>query len=420
MDNEVRVKKGIKTVNLLRILTGLIIARFSCIALSNIPIFNMSFTFLYGCAFVILFSIQYPKITRREFYGMASLFVYVIFVIVRTLDYGLFNTQAFNAYVLCFMYFIYLYMKRCPTREAMGLGLIAVLGYMLTLLYSIPVLLIDPDLSRKAAASIVTENSADTLNAVGGFDTVYGTLLLIVFFIIIRNAQFSTWNRGIVTSALVVSCIFLVLASYGTALVLLVLIFAIAIFKKNKFWSAVILLLVVLGVVYRVQIGNALANFALRFGEMKSLGTKINDISHMLITGEAAGTLAGDDGRFARMGWSISTFFQYPILGGIGKPDAMIGSHSEIFDLLARFGLVGATLLLIFMVIFMKDLFQFNTQQNGKQCLKLMLIIYLFISVLDPALYTQQVMPFFCIAPIIELMYRKERMYEEAAGFSSL
>lgn len=380
----------------------------------------MSFTFSYGGAFVILFLIQYPKITRREFCGMAGLFAYVIFVVIRTIDYGLFNTQAFNAYVLCFMYFIYLYLKRRPAKESLRLGMIAITGYLLTLLYSIRVLMIDPDLSRKAAASIVTENSPDAFNAVGGFDTVYGTLLLVVFFFYIRKARFSTWNRGVINLALVVACIFLVMASYGTAIILLILIFAIVIYKKNKFWSAVVLLLLILGFAYRVEIGHALASFALQFDVMGSLGGKINDVSQMLITGEAAGTLAGDDGRFARMGWSIATFLKYPIFGGIGKPDATIGYHSEVFDLFARFGLVGATAFLIFMGSFIKDLFRFNTQQIGKQCLQLMLFIYLLVAVLDPALYTQQIMPFFCIAPMIELMYRKERTYEETAGISSL
>lgn len=415
-----RINGGMQTVNLLSILAGLIVARFSCIALSNIPIFNMTFTFSYGCAFVILFLTQYPKITRREFCGMAGLFAYVIFVVVRTIGYGLFNTQAFNAYVLCFMYFIYLYLKRRPAKESLRLGMIAITGYLLTLLYSIRVLMIDPDLSRKAAANIVTENSPDALNAVGGFDTVYGTLLLVVFFFYIRKAKFSTWNRGVINLALAVACIFLVMASYGTAIILLILIFAIILYKKNKFWSAVVLLLLVLGVAYRVEIGHALASFALQFDAMDSLEGKINDISQMLITGEAAGTLAGDEGRFARMGWSIATFFRYPILGGIGKPDAMIGNHSEVLDLLARFGLVGATALLTFMVSFMKDLFQFNTQKVGKQCLQLMLVIYLLVAILDPALYTQQIMPFFCIAPMIEFMYRKERTHEETAGISSL
>ncbi len=380
----------------------IIIARLSCAALANIPIFSMRFLFGYGVLFVLSFFIVYKGMTQQEFKGLLCLLAYIIYVLITTIGAGLFNTTAFNAYILCFLYFIFLYLRRADQKTGYTAGIVAIVGYVFTILYSIPLLLRDPDLARKMAASAVQAGSTGFLNFVGGFDTVYGSVLLIVMMLYLLGEDIPGKSQLLLRIGIVSGFIFLVLASYGTALVLMVLAITMILYKKNKIWALFVTVVLVFAIIFRESIGYFLYSVADHIQGFDTLRMKIDDIATMLVYGESAGTLAGDDGRISRMMWSLNTFFRNPIFGGYGQ--GRIGGHSELLDGLGQFGLVGMAPFLAFWVIFLKINYRNAITRNSRRCFMIVVILYLLIAILDPALFAQQILPFFVVFPMFSMV----------------
>ena len=80
------IKKD-KTLKLdfLLILALFVVARISCQALSNLPIFSMVFTFVYGAAFVFLFIVTLRKVKTQDFYLVITAFLYTAYVFIRSI-----------------------------------------------------------------------------------------------------------------------------------------------------------------------------------------------------------------------------------------------------------------------------------------------------------------------------------------------
>lgn len=398
----VRTKRFSISISLL--LAVLMVARFSCIALSNFPFMSMKFVFVYGVMFLGIFFFENNRISKHEFICLFFLLTYMIVAFMKTVfnTGNLFNTEAFNAYVLLFLFFIYMYIKRGSIKIKEQIFTVAIIGFAFTYLYSIKWLSVDPNLSRKAAANIKAEQGVDTLNAIGGFDTVYGSILVIIILLFLYKLLFSKWKKIVCCFLIISSIVFILMASYGTAIVLLVIALSLWMMQTNRVFGGIMLGIFILVAVNHVEMGAMISQWSQKIDYSDMLSQKMNEIGVILQTGEVAGTLAGDEGRLARMGWSVETFLKYPIFGAYGKSNALIGYHSELVDLLAKFGAFGFIPLIIFFVCFFKDIYSGLETAEGKRCCILVGIMYIVIAILNPALYTQQVLPIFILLPICE------------------
>ncbi len=399
------------SISLSFLLAVLMIARFSCIALSNFPLMSMKFIFLYGIMFLGVFFLENNRISKREFICFCLLLIYVFVVFMKTAfnTGNLFNTEAFNAYVLLFLFYIYMYIKRISIENKMRIFTVAIIGFTFTYLYSIKWLSVDPNLSRKAAANIKSEQGVDTLNAIGGFDTVYGSVLVVIILLFLYKLLSRKWKKLVCCFLIISSIVFIIMASYGTAIVLLVIALSLWTMQTNRVLGGIMLGIFILVAVNHVEMGAMISHWSQKIDYSDMLSQKMNEIGFILQTGEAAGTLAGDEGRFARMGWSVETFLKYPIFGAYGKNDALIGYHSELVDSLAKFGVFGFIPLIMFFIYFFKDIYSGLETVEGKRCCILVGIMYIVIAILNPALYTQQVLPLFILLPICESFTLKNK-----------
>lgn len=397
------VRKKTFMNNPLLFLVILMVARFSCIMLSNIPLMSMGYMFVYGVLFVILFVISVRYLGKRELVALMFLTIYVLYVVFITVGVeGLFNTQAFNAYIIFFLYFIYLFLKHIGRRKAYAVYLITITGFLFTYIYSIVKLIEDPLLSRKAASAVSVEESVDVLGAIGGFDTVYGSILVVCILLFMRKNSNKVGLKILAIVTFISSCFFLVMSSYGTALVLLVLLFGLWIFQKSRLMGFVMIVISLFLFIFHKHIGLLISEFSQYITYSDMLKQKVDEIGRILSTGQSAGTLAGEEGRLARMEWSWNAFLTYPILGGFGKSDVQIGYHSELFDTLGRFGLIGAVSLFTFLGLLFKDIYSGMKTWEGKKCCLICLTLYVAIVLLNPALYTQQLLPIFVLLPLYE------------------
>ena len=385
-------------------LTIIIIARFSCGALSNIPLFTILFTFIYIICFIVLFCFTKERIAGKAIGMFISLFTYAaeVIYITYTKTNNMFNTQAFNTYVIVALFFIYNWLKEAEREKKRTIISVSIAGYLFTFVYSIVKLYQDPLLSRKKAASIVTENSVDTINGVGGFDTVYGALLIIcvllfLYFYIPKGCH------GIMYWAVLFSgIVFLIMATFATSIVLLACILVIWFFSRNKLLASITLVLVTIGIFYHVPIGQSIMEFSETITFSAPMAEKIYEVGYMICNGEMAGTLAGEEGRIARMMWSWDAFLQYPIFGAYAKSGVRIGGHSEIVDTLGRFGLFGFFSIVCFFTFLYFDTREKLRDKRAKLCQNVVYCIFVLTSFLNPSLYMQIVVPLFIIVPYWE------------------
>lgn len=383
--------------DILLILAMLIVARISCPALSNIPLFNMAFTFIYGTAFVALYILSVKRIKKQDLYLIVAALLYTLYVFIRVYMAGnsIFARDSFNAYIIVFLTMIYIWVKEKPLATKVLLFKLIFAALIFDYVYSIWVLWQDPGASRTSAAIGVLEKSpADVLNAVGSFDAVYGGLSVIVILLCMRQI-FKEKRVKNKTSLLVLilALVFVIMASYGTALVLLVLSLALFSGQKNRAASVVLLLSLVLILVFHESFGQLIMDLSNSITYSETASEKMYEFGYMLKTFEAAGTYAGESGRAARMMWAWETFKNYPIFGGMGMPNAKVGGHCELLDFPGNFGLVGFALLATYFVYLYRNIRVGLSSRKMSSCWKIIMFVFIISAALNPSLYSLQMMP---------------------------
>ena len=390
-------KKRTRKLDLLLVLVLLVLARICCPALSNIPLFNMTFTFIYGVAFIFLYLLSAKKIKIKDFSLVLAAVVYTAYVLLRGFfaDKGLFAREPFNAYIIVFLTMIYIWVKGQPLKIKAFLFKFILATLIFDYVYSIIVLFFDPNASRLAAATNLLQGSPyDILNAVGSFDAVYGGLFVIVILICMRQSlKKKKVKNKLSLLVLLLALAFILMSAYGTALVLLTVALALLLARKSKAFSLILLLIIAGVLIFHEPIGQWIIDLSKGITYSDMISTRVKDIGYMLKTFESAGTYAGETGRTARMMWSWETFEKYPIFGGMGMLDAKIGGHSELFDLLGNFGLIGFACVTAYFIALYKSIRLSLPSKEMKTCWNIIMLVFIVSSILNPSLYSLQMMP---------------------------
>ena len=393
-------------LDILTLLAFVITARICCAAMSNLPFFTMTFVFLYGLAFIGLYLMTRPKITRLEFSTLAAVGFYTVYCVIQSLlaGKGLFSTEPFQAYVMVFLLFIGIWVSRKPQKLQAALLMLIFLALIFDHCYSIYVLNLDPDASRAAAAlGTVERSSYDTLQAVGGFGAVYGGISVILITLYIRKiTDKKDIRKWIAILVAILTFVFIVMAGYATAIVLLIFAMALYFGERSKLLSVILILSAVFLLIFHEAVGQWLMDIApnIRYSEIVS--EKTADLGEMIKDFEASGTYDGDKGRWARMRWSWDTFLDHPIFGGYAVKGARIGAHSAFLDNLGRFGIVGFAPLFMMFVFLYKNLMETLKTHEMRSCTRIVFIVYFIVAVLNPAMFSLQVMPLILMLPLAE------------------
>ena len=395
-------KKGI---NVLTLLGFIIVARLSCPALSNIPGMSMGFVFVYGMVFCVLYLLSEKRLNQSEVMLLIVNLSYTFFVLLKIILSGdsIFGTDGFNAYVIFFLMIIYFWIKRQSNSVRANLLKLILVGCLFNYAYSIVVLYFDPSASRVAAASSALQTSPyDVLNAVGGFDAVYGGIFVVTLLLFIRHNLEKGKKKIWVSLISVLAIIFIFMASYATAIILLILMFFMFISKKNRFASFLFVFSIVIMLIFHEAVGEFLMRVSSSINYSETISTKIKELGYMIKTFKAAGTYAGDEGRIKNMIDSLTTFFKYPLFGGRGEIGAVIGGHSEFCDILGKYGLIGFSLLIMFFVFLYEEIRQNITMKENIKCLNIIYFIFIILTILNPALYTLIQLPIILMISLSE------------------
>ncbi len=398
------VKQVNKGIGPLIFLVFLVVARISCPALSNIPLFTVAFTFVYGVAFLLIFLLTSRYATKTELAILLFSALYTLYVMLRSLSSGkgLFATDAFNAYIIVFLVVIYIWAMRQPAKRQKTLLYLIFAALIFNYVYSIWVLTQDPDASRTAAATSVLEKSPyDILNAVGSFDAVYGGISVVMIMLcMLQNTKRGTFQKHLFLVIFALAVVFIFMASYATALVLLLFAIALVFSSRNKILTRLLFAGLILILICHEAIGQWIMDQSAHLSGIETLQEKMLDFGKMLKTFEATGTYDGTDGRMARMQWSINTFMQHPIFGGQGVSGAKIGGHSDFLDTLGKYGIVGFGLLASFFIALYKDIKKRMFSVNIRKCCNIVFLVWIITAVLNPALFSLQMMPIILMLPL--------------------
>ncbi len=394
----------------LTFLAYLIVARLSCPALSNVPLMSMGFVFIYGLAFAILFLVTTRGISASDMYLVICLILYISYVLFQIFISGsgtVFDTMVYKMYIIAFMTLIYIWSKQQTLATRKNLMIIILVTSIFNYIYSIIVLFFDPNASRIAAATSVLEASPyDVLHAVGSFDAVNGAIFVIIILLYIRNKIPFFKTKFLLTLVIVLAIVFITMASYVTAIILLILALSLYISRKNKALSYISTFLVIALIIFHEQLGDFIMKSSFNISYSEIVGDKFYEFGYMIRNLEATGTYGGTDGRMAKMATSINAFFQYPIFGGLTHPDVKTGGHSEVFDILGNFGLVGFSLIAFYMKSLYISLRRSVVLKDSKMCIRIVFIVFFVAAVLNPTFYTLQMLP------IILMIYLSESFLE--------
>lgn len=183
----------------------------------------------------------------------------------------------------------------------------------------------------------------------------------------------------------------------------------------SVFFAVVICLLFVL---LRGQIGDTIISFA--YGKSDILSRRIVEFGSILSSNSDINIDTSDsEGRFTRLISSINMFFKHPIFGvtritgtdHYAQSAYGVGSHGELFDSLARFGIfAGIPYLALFFggLIYPRKKQEFNSGFGY-------VITFLILFIFNPCLYmTVNIVLFFIIPLMIDILNRKMGEEENA------
>lgn len=209
---------------------------------------------------------------------------------------------------------------------------------------SIGVLQSDPEASRLLAGSAgeVLRNEYYSLG-VGGYGYVYGSVLLLYFYLFWLKKEKIRISSIVIICSLISSLIMIFFANYTTALLLMTLTFLIwfAYNFGNRISTAILFVSFVLLYVFKLEI----FNFLVHLFNALDLTWFSKRFSQLLY---AIGTSDYDSLRRASLYQiSLNSFLEDPFFGG-----AVIGGHSEVLDLLGKYGVFGFCFLLSLIEMF--------------------------------------------------------------------
>ncbi|MDE5763709.1 MAG: hypothetical protein K2I00_01930 [Ruminococcus sp.] len=283
------------------------------------------------------------------------------------------------------------------------------LVYFVTALTSIVGLSMYPMASREMARATAYEAGQD-LNAnrtvyrklnIANWSQIYGMIFSIPVFMMIWK---KTGKKRYLFMAAAILLVTITSQITFATLLAIGMIFSLFLNRAKSAKQLILLgLLFIVSIVVIVKIDFFLT-LAVEFFDgigLTFLHSKLNDLRILLTTGKSVGDAESRSTLYLR---SFSTFAESPLFGVLLRRgeinDRIIGYHSEFFDLLASFGIIGVVLIGAFMILY------YRLIRRIKE--KVLVVIYfgfLALFVFNPVLNSPQVFIGAFLYPMIALKY---------------
>lgn len=217
------------------------------------------------------------------------------------------------------------------------------IAFIITMVTTINGLIEYPEAARWLA-TVESPNDAMLITYewknIGGFNFVYSVVLLYPLII----AAYKQKRINTIWTVCLTGGIFwlLIYAEYTTAL-LLFLVSSTLFFVSRELKGKDVLVLIIIAILLCVVFSDAVSQVLIWFGD--HLNSENFSQRLYALAGDTTGDTVAMDAREGAYLISVNTFLSHPFLGTFLQGGHGSGGHSFILDIFARFGLLGATVL---------------------------------------------------------------------------
>lgn len=243
---------------------------------------------------------------------------------------------------------------------------------------------------------------------VASFNHIYGMMLMVTpLFYSLRYLPRKQKQINMIIILLLVICVYK--ASFLTAVLALAFGGLVALAMKQRslpptlVWGGGLALLVVFlfsSSTFVVPLLNSIEHWSwVQSSQVYS--SKVEDFRAFFTTRDSENI-----SRFQRIGWSWNLFLKSPLFGN-GLGDVGMGGHSEIFDQLGRFGLIGSIPLVVFLYWLNKylDVHLFNLNAILKRLKKTLILPFIFVAFFNPISHGAAWSVFLFFVPALVFVY---------------
>ena len=248
------------------------------------------------------------------------------------------------------------------------------------------------------------------------FQYVYAIIAAIVMgFYIIKSKNIIKKRYAVIF--FVTNVLLIIFANFATAFICTFGGFVLMLLctKKRSFKSIVVILCVAVALLLLLspliaQLCYAVSKLGIFSPIMQKRIASIGDF----LLGKGGGTSFGN--RFNLMSWSYNSFLKNPVFG-IGFADfgrGTVGFHETWVSLLGAMGIVGTALYCLTIGLTVKSVLSQIRVKSFAVAYKVLLLLYLFMSFLNPLTFRDCLIALFVIAPMFELFLGKKHYAKEA------
>lgn len=373
----------------------------------------------WGRHFATCVRFRYGVSVLVSFMAFAS--VYLIYVLYTDRPDSLFHGVAmvtWKGYIwtFCFWMVLHYYLARGDLSALKQLAVFFVVGVFVTAILTLWGIGRFGETVSRAMVAVTKDSDRDALRdaidashmGVASFAHIYGMMLMIPPLLYSIKYVPRRVNMACLLMAFVLAiCVYK--ASFLTA-VFAMIFGAIVVFSMRQravpptiIWAGGLLLVTII-FIFASHIVMPLLDSAETMGWIQGNEvylSKIEDFRDYFSTRDTD-TLS----RFQRIQWSWDLFLKRPLFGH-GFLDVGMGGHSEIFDQLGRFGLVGSIPLVIFLYWLNKylDTHVFETHLILKRMKKTVVLPFIFVAVFNPISHGSAWSVFLFFVPAFAFFY---------------
>ncbi|MFS1413862.1 hypothetical protein BCU70_21365 [Vibrio sp. 10N.286.49.C2] len=266
--------------------------------------------------------------------GILAYIGYVSFITVFTV--GISNL---TIYIQVFILFVFYIMSESYNKslKVSSHGIIKLLLIVMPISLSLAIVAL---VNNPRASRVLVRSSAEAVElsstGAGGFSFAYFCVVYVAILMFLAVGFSGRW-KILVFVNLIMTCIFIVMSQYSTAIIIMFLALVLSIMaslNKNLIISCctIVIGICIILVVYscRIQIIDFLHDL---FTGLSNVQLKLMDMKYAIVTGESEGTVSDRTERYWR---SLELFLNNPIFGSIERDD--VGKHSFLLDTFAQYG----------------------------------------------------------------------------------
>lgn len=340
---------------------GIISLLFLAYLMSPISIVGFYFPFAVMCVWLVWCVVRHPHMLIKILFKEKFLLVYIypLFLFLYYITGRTLLSKVMISFMLANVCLIFLVLSELNWKKLIA-NLAELIIAFLTIInfYTIFRLLINPFICRLLSQAGYWETlELIEVPFIGGFMHIYSLCMLVVcvvklYFICDKGSVRMLYLLFIITSVITI-----ILSHYTYALLLMVLFIGLLLlepfFKKKYLWLLPILAIIIfLIILYREECMDLLIRLV---GSSSYVGQNIINLKKFLTSGSVIIDSDAYKRKYVYM-ISIQTWLSHFWYGigysgyrGMGRDG--IGGHSEIFDSLAHYGLIG-TICFVLMIIF--------------------------------------------------------------------